>query len=1560
MKKYIYALLLLAMLFCILSPDRVSAAELSGEPEAEVQAISGECGEDLTWTFDEITGLLSIRGSGPMNNYSTGTVPWKDYKDEILNISLESGVTRIGDHAFNYCPHLNSIDLPEGVTAIGESAFAVCPALTTVTLPSSLITLGWGAFSDSGITEIHFPAALETIGPVAFSGCTSLASAEFSEGLKEIDTDAFYNCTSLTSAELPDSVTTIGGGAFQYCSSLTSFHYPLNWNYAPFDGTTAGTGIFKGCTSLKTITITEGVQTIPVKAFRNCDCLEQVVFPESLRTIREYAFYQCSALTHLALPEGLTTIGTDVFLGCTSLASMYLPASVTGIGVRSFSAAVWVNGKYTKTSDQLIAEFPEYGSVLAGTWTKIPENEAVFLYQYAVLSEEGELTFFLSHDTYTDYSSGTFTDIAGNSYTGMAAAALNSFRASALESRAAVKITRVRVAEGQTIDYLTDMSSWFSGLTLLETFSGSGFDTSHVSDMSKMFLGCPKLESLDLSSFDTSSVTDMNEMFGTEATCPNLSEVRLGEGFTVWFENGKLPRTGPWTNGRISKTAEELCLEYPANAAEWAGTWRIELNPAPERILTDHHPEYSFYSEILEDGKLTYTADYDERWFYQSPVTYNHDLALMSMAMTLTSYAGNTNLDNSNVIAMYEQLGFQKESFIQSVYPAPEDNSIGYTIGLKNIKNEADEVLTLVAITVRSGGYGAEWAGNFEIGSAKQHAGFNKGASQILNELKMFIENHPNSFSGNIKIWISGYSRGAAVTNLLAARLDEGELNSFLRTQGLNEIDKEDVFAYCFECPKNTLQPSAHDDTYNNIHSVVNPLDLVTKVAMSKWGYTRYGITHSVYAAQNTNIFRYRSIRDKMLEQYAHILTANGIDSGTGAAEIADNLAKERLGQATMLNDLVNCLADLTVNQETYVRLHEENIKGIVRKYLGGVENDRALDQAVTEVFWMVMAAAKQSKIRKQVGLPGTLPRRVGEALYLFRGEPALQGKDNPQVLRAHYPELCLAWLKAIKENPDLSIQKRSAELNEAKSTDAAGNDFVLPEVTFAPDSNRILTISGDVDVEIRDSEGLLYAKMLDGEVAEAEQGLYAYISDDGQKVFELSNDTEYKVTLKARSDGAVTYTCVEEDYVEGRETRLVSYQQVEVQEDDELQGVAEEIREGGVKAEYPLSLNQTELTPSADQGEGEIEEHVVSLTTEGFGEASGGGTYHTGDYCTVRVASGSTFFRGWYEGETCLSKDLIYRFTVGEDRAVTAVFEEFGIRRIYGNTRYLTSEKVVDLYRDLYGTEKLDCLILTTGEDFPDALSGSYLSRQTGAPILLVKQSRAAKVREYILEHVNEGGTIYVLGGTKAFPDAWLEGLEAFSVLRLAGNTRYVTNLAVLEEAGIEAGSEVLIATGEKYADSLAASPTGKPLLLVKTTLTNGQKEFLREMTGKGCTFTILGGTGAVSEDIAGEIAEITGETPDRIAGKNRYETASLIAARYFENSSYAVLAYGENFPDSLSGGPAAYLIDAPLLLAKPTNAGTKYVKAYLQQNGIEEGMILGGPTLIDDDTVAELFSKE
>lgn len=62
--------------------------------------------------------------------------------------------------------------------------------------------------------------------------------------------------------------------------------------------------------------------------------------------------------------------------------------------------------------------------------------------------------------------------------------------------------------------------------------------------------------------------------------------------------------------------------------------------------------------------------------------------------------------------------------------------------------------------------------------------------------------------------------------------LDDGEVEGLTR---------DNIYAFCFECPQNTTRPETYvkGDKYKNIVSVVNPIDIVTKVAMSKFGFQK-------------------------------------------------------------------------------------------------------------------------------------------------------------------------------------------------------------------------------------------------------------------------------------------------------------------------------------------------------------------------------------------------------------------------------------------------------------------------------------------------------------------------------------------------------------------------------------------------------------------------------------------------------------------------------------------------------------------------------------------------
>ena len=294
-----------------------------------------------------------------------------EYCRSLREVSLPEGLTEIGGFAFSDCSSLTEIELPDSVTTIVGGAFGKSTALTTVRLPAGLTstprgsstngpfngsatitkvifpegmtslpatvcwgmqalttivwpeapeTIGDGAFAycDS-LTEVNIPVSVITLGGFAFKDCQALASVSFPAGLTEVGGECFRGCESLERLDLPDSVEFIGGGAFRGCVSLEYFHYPLNFERTNSYGDTGLSTekcntILYGCSSLKSITVPEGVTKIPYRTFMNATALEQVRLPYSLREIETWAFRACPALRKVYVPSSVDTLGTGVFV----------------------------------------------------------------------------------------------------------------------------------------------------------------------------------------------------------------------------------------------------------------------------------------------------------------------------------------------------------------------------------------------------------------------------------------------------------------------------------------------------------------------------------------------------------------------------------------------------------------------------------------------------------------------------------------------------------------------------------------------------------------------------------------------------------------------------------------------------------------------------------------------------------------------------------------------------------------------------------------------------------------------------------------------------------------------------------------------------------------------------------------------------------------------------------------------------------------------------------------------------------------------------------------------
>ncbi|MBQ6560035.1 MAG: cell wall-binding repeat-containing protein [Erysipelotrichaceae bacterium] len=305
--------------------------------------------------------------------------------------------------------------------------------------------------------------------------------------------------------------------------------------------------------------------------------------------------------------------------------------------------------------------------------------------------------------------------------------------------------------------------------------------------------------------------------------------------------------------------------------------------------------------------------------------------------------------------------------------------------------------------------------------------------------------------------------------------------------------------------------------------------------------------------------------------------------------------------------------------------------------------------------------------------------------------------------------------------------------------------------------------------------------------------------------------------------------------------------------------------------------------------------------------------------------------------------------------KAVTVDVEEttdYKVVRLAGKDRIDTAIKTAKEYMEILYKDKLDFVILAYAWNFPDALSGSYLAASMYAPVLLIDESSAGVVSDFIKENLAADGTVFVLGGEAAVPWSWLTELEDYNMFRFAGNDRFGTNLDILETLGVE-GQAILVCSGWGFADSLSAGATGLPILLVSTKLTNEQKQFLADHTDS--KIYIIGGTSAVNETVEKEIREISSSV-ERIAGSDRYATSVEIARKFFRSSSGAVLAYAWTFPDGLSSGPLAYLLTVPILLVDGNNYDL--AQGYCQDYGVKNGYIMGGSSLVTDKAAVKIFS--
>ena len=364
---------------------------------------TGKCGDNITYSFNDNTGELTLTGTGAMYTYGSGSgtaprAPWYDWHDGEYGPSLVKKIT-----------------IGEGITSIncfwGSNSY-LDGSISEVTLPSTLQVITAETFYEGRFTNIVLPDDLNYLGASAFAK-SSLSSVTFGKSKPYIGNYVFENSNLKdvyvpwteesqipvlsASSEIFDNPATItlhvkkgaksiyeGMDVWKDFIIVEDFGLKsgkcgenITWTYDTNDGSLVleGTGAMYNYDLLNdgsnpapwfvfanespyvtSIEVGEGITEIG--SMTNNPYIEELILPSTLTTIRESTFYGCVyALDKaedqglLVLPENLKSIGAGAFKWWLELKELVIPKSVASIGNEAFAWCDKLNDVYVFWED---------------------------------------------------------------------------------------------------------------------------------------------------------------------------------------------------------------------------------------------------------------------------------------------------------------------------------------------------------------------------------------------------------------------------------------------------------------------------------------------------------------------------------------------------------------------------------------------------------------------------------------------------------------------------------------------------------------------------------------------------------------------------------------------------------------------------------------------------------------------------------------------------------------------------------------------------------------------------------------------------------------------------------------------------------------------------------------------------------------------------------------------------------------------------------------------------------------------------------------------------------
>ena len=494
----------------------------------------------------------------------------------------------------------------------------------------------------------------------------------------------------------------------------------------------------------------------------------------------------------------------------------------------------------------------------------------------------------------------------------------------------------------------------------------------------------------------------------------------------------------------------------------------------------------SGHGEKDHDYEAPFT--YSDELFTKSGYTHRQDLAEMSLGLAFAAfsskdsqYSDNYATGNRNFVSMAKQCGFENIQSNKWMFQPAETDSIGINCASKTIRDNGGSY-TLIAVGVRGNNYHAEWGGNVRLDATGEHKGFALGRDQALDYLRSYIAD--TGISGRVKIWIAGYSRSAAVANMVSGALDNG----YSLGEGVS-LSPHDLYCYCYEPPMGTTKNQVQGRLYDNIQNIVNANDVVTYVPFDSWDFARYGVDHVVPTKGDDNYLHYKA---KMLREFYQIpnnggniywpdhFQAWGIDPKDITSGDLGKIFKVNMTQKEFYADLSEAITTCLVSSRAD---YAENMQDFLIALLGDIFGKADRDTSAVAMTFAKKLQDNWQKIFYSLTIPGMI--KNGTAVRLITGYLVEALQENgivtydlegieaavamlvPRlskmalkypgttmtllanlvvIMSAHFGESCLAWMRSL---PDDYMTSKQTVSYVGLFDDVAAEAWYAPAVDY-------------------------------------------------------------------------------------------------------------------------------------------------------------------------------------------------------------------------------------------------------------------------------------------------------------------------------------------------------------------------------------------------------------------------------------------------------------------------------------------------------------------------------